>query len=75
MSITNKIHYRTMIERKIAMPEINESIRKKLSEYQSPIDDICKKVIAFAQSMPESAVKEHLDQLVRKAVKQEEAKS
>ena len=57
------------------MPEINESIRKKLNEYQSPIDDICKNIVAFAQSMPEPAVKEHLDLLVRKAVKQEEARS
>ena len=54
------------------MPEINDRIRKKLGEYPSPIDEICIDVIAFAQSASEQAIKEHLDKLVRKAVKQQE---
>lgn len=57
-----------------AMSEINESIRKKLDAFPLPIGSICKDIVAFAQSMPEPAVREHLDQLVRKAVKKEEAK-
>ena len=56
------------------MKDINISIKKKLNEYQSPIKEICENIVAFAQSMPETAVKEHLDQLVRKAIKQEETK-
>jgi len=57
------------------MPEINESIRKKLGACRPPINLICKEVVAFAQSMPEAAVKEHLDKLIRKAIKQEESES
>ena len=54
------------------MSEINETIRKKLEVYPVPIGSIGKKIVAFAQAMPESAVKEHLDLLVRKAVKKED---
>lgn len=54
------------------MPGINETIRKKLEAYPSPIGNLGKEIVAFAQTMPEAAVKEHLDSLVRKAVKEEE---
>lgn len=54
------------------MSEINETIRKKLEAYSVPIDSIGKEIVAFAQTMPEAAVKEHLDLLVRRAVKKEE---
>ena len=55
------------------MTELNETIRKKLEVYPSSVGDICKEIVAFAQNMPEPAVKEHLDMLIRKAVKKEEA--
>ena len=57
------------------MTEINETIKKKFEAHPAPIGDICKNIVAFAQNMPEPAVKEHLDMLIRKAVKQEELKS
>lgn len=57
------------------MTEINERIKQKLEGYPEPIGSIAKEIISFAQNMPEPAVKEHLDQLVRKAVKKEEANS
>jgi hypothetical protein len=57
------------------MPEINEAIRKKLEKYHAPIGNLCKEVVTFAQTMPETAVKEHLDVLIRKAVKKEELRS
>jgi hypothetical protein len=57
------------------MPEINEKISQKLDDYPEPINIISKEIISFAQNMPEPAVKEHLDQLVRKAVKRQEAQS
>jgi hypothetical protein len=57
------------------MTEINETISKKFAEYPEPISTICKKVVSFAQSMPELAVEEHLDDLIRKAVKREESRS
>jgi hypothetical protein len=57
------------------MREINETIRKKLDTYPALVGNICKEIVTFAQSMPESAVKEHLDVLIRKAVKEEELRS
>ena len=54
------------------MPKINKKIKQKLTALPDPIGDICKETVAFAQSMPEAAIKEHLDNLVRKAVKKEE---
>lgn len=54
------------------MADINDNIMKKLKRYPAPIGKICQDLIAFAQTMPEQAVKEHLDQLVRRAVKREE---
>lgn len=54
------------------MPEINETIRTKLEAYPAPISNIGKEIVAFAQTAPETAVKEHLANLVRKAVKEEE---
>ena len=57
------------------MREINETIRKKHDTYPALVGNICKEIVTFAQSMPESAVKEHLDVLIRKAVKEEELRS
>lgn len=54
------------------MPKINKKIEQKLNAFPTPISDICKEAVAFAQTMPEVAVKEHLDNLIRKAVKKEE---
>ncbi len=54
------------------MSEINATIRKKLKAYPTLISNIGEEIIAFAQTMPETAVKAHLDLLVRKAVKKEE---
>ena len=53
------------------MPEINETIRNKFEAYPSPVGDICREILAFAQNKPEPAVKEHLDTLIRKAAKRE----
>ena len=55
------------------MSEVNKSIKEKLDKYPPPVSDICKEVVAFAQNMPEAATKEHLDLLIRKAVKKTEA--
>ena len=57
------------------MREINETIKNKLDKYPLPEGNICKEIVTFSQSMPESAVKEHLDALIRKAVKEEELRS
>ena len=54
------------------MAEINETIKKKLKAYPKPIEELCVEIIAFAQNMPVTAVKEHLDTLIRKIVKKEE---
>jgi hypothetical protein len=54
------------------MPDINENIRRRLEEYPEPVGRICRELVTFAQTMPEPAVKQHLDNLVRRAVKKEE---
>ena len=54
------------------MPEVNDTIRKKLGTYRAPIGYICQEILIFAQTMPEQAVKERLDDLVRRAVKKED---
>lgn len=52
------------------MSEINESIKKKLDQYPSQVGGICKSIVSFSrQKMPETAVKEHLDRLIRKSIK------
>lgn len=53
------------------MPEVNETMTEKLRQFPAPIGDLCEKIVIFAQTMPEQAVKEHLDDLVRRAVKKE----
>lgn len=57
------------------MSEINETIRKKLEKYPLPTQDICNEIVAFAHAMPETAVKEHLDTLIRKMVKKEDSRT
>lgn len=56
------------------MAQINETITEKLEKYPEVTRDICREIVAFAQNMPLVAVKEHLDNLVRKAVKKGDAK-
>lgn len=57
------------------MTKINQKIKQKLEDYPPPIGTIATEITSFAQNMPEPAVKEHLDNLIRKAVKREEIKS
>lgn len=54
------------------MSEVNQRIRDKLSKYTPPIGEICTEIVAFAKTMPEIAIKDHLDHLIRKAVKDAE---
>ncbi len=57
------------------MAGINENISKKLDAYPNPISRICKETVLCAQTLPESAVKEHLSQAIRKATKGKAPKS
>jgi hypothetical protein len=36
------------------------------------VQEICKEAVMFAQTMPEIAVKDHLDALIRKTIKKGE---
>ena len=57
------------------MGEVNKSLKEKLDACPPTIRAICQDTIVFAQSMPEIAIKDHLDALIRKAVKKDEASS
>lgn len=57
------------------MSELSKKIKSQLVHYDDEIKEICEEIVIFAQKMPEVAVKQHLDQLIRKMVKNEETKS
>ncbi len=57
------------------MPQLNKTVKKKLEALPAPLDNICEDLLIFADGMPEVAVKEHLESLVRKAVKKMEKDS
>lgn len=52
------------------MAEITKSIKDKLEKIDSPIREICEELISFSKNMPEQAVKQHLDTIIRKSMKQ-----
>ena len=55
------------------MSELNKGLNEKLEACPSDVRKICRETVLFAQSMPEVAVKEHLDALIRKAIKKGES--
>lgn len=56
------------------MSELSKKIKSQLQQYDDDIQGVCEEIVVFAQKMPEVAVKEHLNQLIRKMVKKEETK-
>ena len=54
------------------MQTVNDLIRAKLSEYPPVVGRICEEIIKSAALLPERAVEDRLEELVRKAVKRGE---